>query len=81
MSWAQRRKATYIISLLFILISIISVILYLALNKKPTCFDGIQNQGEVGVDCGGSCVILCRVQYTNPVVIWGPRGVKLTGSG
>ena len=22
---------------------------------KPTCFDGIQNQGEEGVDCGGPC--------------------------
>jgi len=21
----------------------------------PTCFDGIQNQDEIGVDCGGSC--------------------------
>lgn len=23
---------------------------------SPTCFDGIQNQGEKGVDCGGPCV-------------------------
>ncbi|MEL6986410.1 MAG: peptidoglycan DD-metalloendopeptidase family protein [Bacteroidota bacterium] len=22
----------------------------------PTCFDGIQNQGETGVDCGGPCL-------------------------
>lgn len=22
---------------------------------EPTCFDGIQNQGEVGIDCGGPC--------------------------
>ena len=21
----------------------------------PTCFDGIQNQGEIGIDCGGPC--------------------------
>lgn len=23
---------------------------------SPTCFDGIQNQGEKGIDCGGPCV-------------------------
>ena len=22
---------------------------------EATCFDGIQNQGEEGVDCGGPC--------------------------
>ncbi|WP_051238679.1 glycosyl hydrolase [Gaetbulibacter saemankumensis] len=24
-------------------------------DSGPTCFDGIQNQGETGVDCGGPC--------------------------
>lgn len=81
MSWAQRRKATYIVSILFVFLSILAVILYFALNKTPTCFDSIKNQNEVGVDCGGSCVILCREQYINPVVIWGPRPVKILGSG
>lgn len=81
MSWAQRRKATYIISILFVLISVFSIFLYLALSKTPTCFDGIKNQGEVGVDCGGSCVILCREQYTSPVIIWGPRATKVLSSG
>jgi len=25
----------------------------------PTCSDGIQNQGEVGIDCGGPCPTIC----------------------
>ncbi|MBU6142230.1 hypothetical protein KGO95_03930 [Patescibacteria group bacterium] len=25
----------------------------------PTCYDGVQNQGEQGVDCGGPCAIAC----------------------
>jgi len=25
----------------------------------PTCDDGIQNQGETGVDCGGPCAAIC----------------------
>ena len=26
---------------------------------EPTCNDGIQNQGETGIDCGGPCAAIC----------------------
>jgi len=26
---------------------------------EPDCFDGTQNQGEAGIDCGGPCPVLC----------------------
>lgn len=81
MSWAQRRKATYIILVLFVLAIISSIILFLVLKKVPTCFDNKQNQGEVGVDCGGPCSILCRAQYSNPIIVWGPRWAKVLSSG
>jgi hypothetical protein len=81
MSWAQRRKATYIILVLFVLAIIASIILFFALKKVPTCFDGIQNGSEQGIDCGGSCNILCRAQYSNPIIVWGPRWAKVLSSG
>jgi len=81
MSWAQRRKTTYIVSILFVFAIIFAIILLNLLNKTPTCFDGIQNQGETGIDCGGPCNILCRAEYSNPVVIWGPRWAKVLSSG
>lgn len=28
-------------------------------NVTPTCSDGIQNQGETGIDCGGPCSAVC----------------------
>jgi hypothetical protein len=28
---------------------------------KPTCSDGIQNQEELGIDCGGSCAKRCGI--------------------
>ena len=28
----------------------------------PTCSDMVQNQGEEGVDCGGSCPLICPVR-------------------
>lgn len=30
-------------------------IFYVVSEKPQTCFDGIQNQGEEGIDCGGPC--------------------------
>jgi hypothetical protein len=33
-------------------------------NPTPTCSDGIQNQGETGIDCGGPCTA-CQTQLCN----------------
>lgn len=81
MSWAERRKATYIFSILSVFLVIIVVFAFTFFYKKPTCSDGIQNQGEAGVDCGGPCNVLCRAEYIDPVIIWGPRWSKVLSSG
>lgn len=82
MSWSQRRKATYIFSVLFIFTVIFAVVfLFIFFNKKPTCSDGIKNQNETGIDCGGSCDTLCRAEYNTPVVVWGPRWAKVFSNG
>lgn len=81
MSWAQRRKATYILGILFIFFVIFIIFVFNVTNRAPTCNDGIQNQGETGIDCGGPCTILCRAEYNDPVVIWGPRWAKVQSSG
>jgi len=81
MSWAQRRKITYIVSILFVAVIILAIVLFSFFNKVPTCSDGVKNQGEQGIDCGGPCNILCRAQYSDPVIIWGPRWAKVLSSG
>lgn len=41
------------------------------LYKVPTCADKIQNQDEVGVDCGGtSCTYLCVSQVSEPFTVY-----------
>lgn len=45
---------------LAILAGIVAVIFF-SLYQKPTCQDGILNQGEISVDCGGPCP-LCEFQ-------------------
>jgi hypothetical protein len=80
MSWAQRRKTTYVVSFLSVILMILVAIFFAYFNKKPTCFDGIKNQGEQGIDCGGTCTILCRAQYVDPSVLW-TRWSKVLSSG
>lgn len=49
-------------------------------NDAPTCFDGTRNGSEVGVDCGGSCSLVCVAQVKDPTVLWarsfvGPKNI------
>ena len=70
MSWASRRRTTYISFVVIIALIIIGPIVYFALDEEPTCFDNKQNGDERGIDCGGSCPELCVSQISDPVVIW-----------
>ena len=70
MSWSSRRKFSYIF-LLFILVGgVLGFIGYSFFYTAPTCFDGIQNGTETGVDCGGSCKKLCANSFLTPIVSW-----------
>jgi hypothetical protein len=70
MTWGQQRQ-TYIIGAIALII-IIPVIIYLAVSlyEKPTCFDGKQNGTENGIDCGGSCQLVCRNSTVSIFTIW-----------
>lgn len=48
---------------------IIGGILFLLFRSAPTCFDDIQNQNEIGVDCGGVCGVICEQKNVKPVEI------------
>ena len=69
-SWSQRRKSIYFAGFAAFLLVVAVLPAYLIFYKAPTCFDGKQNGGEKGIDCGGSCVKLCRSQYLDPNIIW-----------
>jgi hypothetical protein len=69
-SWSSRRKFSYASLVVFAIILIIGLPAFLLLYKAPTCFDGKQNQGEQGIDCGGPCVKLCPSAFFPPEVIW-----------
>src|SRR5829696_3181026 len=57
------------------LFAVASVILYSGCSKDdedstpvPTCSDGIQNQGETGIDCGGPCTA-CALSARDSVAL------------
>ena len=70
MPWAAKRRL--IISIIggSVVAAFLIIILISALYKTPTCTDGKQNQGEVGVDCGGPCTYLCTAQVQPPSILF-----------
>lgn len=54
--------------------SILAVLIYVVwasfFNAAPTCFDGAQNGTELGIDCGGSCSLVCSNIAKDPTVLW-----------
>jgi len=45
--------------------------------QAPTCFDGRQNGGERGTDCGGACSRICAFEVQSPTVQWS-RSFRVT---
>jgi hypothetical protein len=70
MSWGLKRKILYGGGLLVFLLILIGIPSYLALRTEPTCFDGKKNGNEAGIDCGGSCELVCSFQAVDPIVRW-----------
>lgn len=71
MSWSSRRQFAYMGTAALIVLLFAGVYVYAKFfDKAPTCFDGKQNGDETGVDCGGSCALLCKGDAHAPIVLW-----------
>lgn len=57
----RRKKKQIIIAFIYLLFWMgVGFFVYtLYLKPAPSCFDGVQNQNEKGIDCGGSCAKQC----------------------
>ena len=74
--WAVKRKRRIVIILGIIFIFLLTLVLLRIGNKEPTCADGVQNGQELGVDCGGACLKICR-EDVRDVVVWWERPFKV----
>lgn len=68
--WAFWRRVQYGSVCVFILIGAIAYVYVTYFIVPPSCFDGVQNGTESGIDCGGECVRICAAEVMPPRVDW-----------
>ncbi len=77
MDWSARRRFLILFGLGAIAVAIAAVTLIATTHHTPSCTDGIENQGEQGIDCGGPCPYLCTALEEPPTVLY----TKAIGNG
>ncbi len=60
MSWSNRRKLFIVLLIILATLPVVGYIAYPFVTAPPTCSDGVKNDTETGVDCGGACQYLCK---------------------
>ena len=70
MSWASRRRTTYLIGVFVFLALIFGVPIYSHFYKPASCSDGKRNQGETAPDKGGPCILLDERALAPASVLW-----------
>lgn len=74
MPWSTMRQLLFALGGVGILVVLGVALYFSAFYEPPSCVDGIQNQDELGVDCGGACVRLCTAP--NVSTLWA-RSVRV----
>ena len=69
-SWSKRRRLTYLSVAIVILVGAVIVPAFFVFYHPPTCFDGLKDGNEQGIDCGGGCQRLCPSAFLPPSVAW-----------
>jgi len=68
--WADKKRRKILIFLILFIVLALILFFTFSTKKQPTCFDGIQNGTETGIDCGGNCEKTCREEARNIIVWW-----------
>ena len=75
--WSIQRKRIIFSIVVLTLVILIGVPMFFLFYRAPTCFDGKQNSDETGIDCGGSCQLLCTAQSLPLIQKGDPRVLDL----
>jgi hypothetical protein len=70
LSWSGRRQILYSAVAALVALVLLVVLWEALFAAAPTCFDQKQDGDEAGIDCGGSCSLLCTNQAAPPHVVW-----------
>lgn len=78
-AWSLKRRIIIFSFLIIVFIVIVSLIISVFLYEEPSCYDGIQNNEETGIDCGRECDRVCSVDAEPIKILWSrliPDGEK-----
>ncbi len=75
MDWYTKRKVLLLSVFILILLSSIVYLFRGVIFPAPTCNDGKKNGIELGIDCGGSCLLVCASEY-KPLTVSLARAIK-----
>jgi len=70
MSWSAKRRLIIILLVLLVAGGVGGAYYYFFVRIPVSCSDNIQNQGELGVDCGGPCAKVCESEALPLSVEW-----------
>lgn len=70
MNWSSRRKIIYGASFSALLLAFVVYKASPLLFPQPTCFDTKKNGYELGIDCGGLCMLTCQSEIEPLSVVW-----------
>jgi len=69
-AWARKRQSTIIMYVILTLLLLATIGYFRFGYNPPTCFDGEKNGVEEGVDCGGTCQLVCPFKASKPNIEW-----------
>ncbi len=74
MSWATTRQLLFALGVVLLIVAILGALYAFFIYSPASCNDGVQNGTEIGIDCGGSCALLCEAP---PIVVSWARSVPV----
>jgi hypothetical protein len=72
--WATKRQLMYAGGVALFVLAVVALVSLVFFYKPPSCSDGVMNQKEEGIDCGGECTHLCQAPRVS--ALWA-RSVKV----
>lgn len=75
--WSIQRKRVILSIVVVTLVILIGVPVFFLFYRAPACFDGKQNGDETGIDCGGSCQLLCTAESSSLIERGDPRVLEV----
>ena len=68
--WAFWRRVQYGTGFVTFFSMIFTGVYFAFFYTPANCFDGILNNTELGVDCGGGCTLICSFTVRPPEIVW-----------